>query len=179
MLLAPGAAPAEQLADCVLVVKSERRLHLLREGEVFASFRVSFGANPEGHKQQEGDERTPEGSYVLDYKNSNSAYSRSIHVSYPNAQDRARAARQGVDPGGQIMVHGQKNGWGWLSPLVQLFDWTDGCIALDDGDMDRVWEGVRAGTPIEIRATNPSDSDTPGVCRTKAPGVGERTATQP
>ena len=69
MLLAPGAAPAEQLADCVLVVKSERRLHLLREGEVFASFRVSFGANPEGHKQQEGDERTPEGSYVLDYKN--------------------------------------------------------------------------------------------------------------
>jgi murein L,D-transpeptidase YafK len=140
-----------QKADAVLVIKSERQLYLLSKGVPFASFPVTFGANPTGHKQKQGDERTPEGHYRLDYKNPNSKFYKSIHISYPNAKDRANARRLGVDPGGDIMIHGQKNGWQWASPLVQLFPWTDGCVALSDRDMDRVWMSVDPGTPIEIR----------------------------
>jgi murein L,D-transpeptidase YafK len=140
-----------QKADAVLVVKSDKRLYLMNRGEVFASFRVTFGDNPKGHKQKRGDERTPEGHYVLDYKNPNSKFHKSIHISYPNARDREAARLLGVDPGGDIMIHGQTNGWGWASPILQFFPWTDGCIALTNTSMDRVWEAVDPGTPIEIR----------------------------
>jgi murein L,D-transpeptidase YafK len=151
LLLCLAASSGGQKADFVLVVKSASRLYLIREGETFASFRVSFGTNPKGHKQQQGDGRTPEGRYVLDYKNPGSRYHRSIHISYPNAKDRQSARKRGVDPGGDIMIHGQRNGWEWLSPIAQLFDWTNGCIALSNRDMDYVWEAVEAGTPIEIK----------------------------
>jgi murein L,D-transpeptidase YafK len=150
-LLWSGVAFSEQKADLVLVKKNESRLYLIREGKTFASFRASFGSNPKGHKQKQGDGRTPEGRYVLDYKNSGSRYHRSIHISYPNAKDREDARKRGVDPGGDIMIHGQRNGWEWLAPIAQLFDWTNGCIALSNPDMDRVWEAVDAGTPIEIK----------------------------
>ena len=140
-----------QKADKVLVIKSENRLYLLNKGKKVASYRATFGANPVGHKERQGDERTPEGHYVLDYKNPNSRFYKSIHVSYPNAQDRRNARRLGVDPGGDIMIHGQTNGWGWAGPLVQFFPWTDGCVALTNADMDEVWMAVDAGTPIEIR----------------------------
>ena len=140
-----------QKADAVIVVKSEKRLYLMKTGERLASFRVTFGDNPKGHKQKRGDERTPEGRYVLDYKNPNSKFHKSIHVSYPNAKDREMARLLGVDPGGDIMIHGQTNGWGWASPLVQFFPWTDGCIALTNTSMDRVWDAVSPGTPVEIR----------------------------
>lgn len=135
----------------VLVEKSEYRLHLLRDGEVFASYPVKFGRNPKGHKQQQGDNKTPEGRYVLDYKNPNSAFYKSIHVSYPNQRDRENARKRGVDPGGDIMIHGQANGWRWLTPITQLFNWTEGCIALSDENMDAVWNSVHPGTPIEIK----------------------------
>lgn len=138
-------------ADAVLVIKSERRLYLMLKGVPFASFPVTFGANPTGHKQEQGDERTPEGHYLLDYKNPNSKFYKSIHISYPNAKDRASARGRGVDPGGDIMIHGQKNGWEWAAPLVQFFSWTDGCVALSNRDMDRVWTAISPGTPIEIR----------------------------
>lgn len=138
-------------ADLVVVSKSESRLYLEWAGKRFASFKVAFGGAVRGHKQQEGDERTPEGKYVLDSKNAGSAFHRSIHISYPNAADRAAAQARGVSPGGDVMIHGQRNGWGWLAPVTQLFDWTDGCIALTNADMDRVWEAVDAGTPIEIK----------------------------
>jgi murein L,D-transpeptidase YafK len=140
-----------QKADAVLVVKSEKRLYLLDEGDAFASYHVTFGGDPEGHKERQGDGRTPEGRYVLDYKNSQSAYYRSIHVSYPNRQDRRVAKDLGVKPGGDIMVHGQPNGWGWAGFMLQTISWTDGCIALTDSDMDHVWQAVDPGTPIEIR----------------------------
>lgn len=148
-----SATAAEKIrtADSVLVVKSERRLYLLAEGEVFAEYPATFGAQPEGHKEREGDERTPEGHYMLDWKNQHSAFYKSIHVDYPNAEDRAAAAIRGEDPGGQIMIHGQRNGYGWLAPIARFFNWTDGCIALSDSDMDEVWRSVRANTPIEIR----------------------------
>ncbi len=150
-LLYSGAVHSEQKADFVLVIKSKSRLYLMRKGEVFASFRVSFGRNPKGHKQHQGDGRTPEGRYTLGYKNSNSSFYKSIHISYPNATDRKNAKQRGVDPGGDIMIHGQRNRWGWLSPIAQLFNWTNGCIALSDRNMDAVWKAVDVGTPIEIR----------------------------
>jgi murein L,D-transpeptidase YafK len=150
LLQAPYGAPAQK-ADKVLVIKSEKRLYLMKEGKQIASYRATFGGNPVGHKERQGDQRTPEGHYVLDYKNRNSKFYKSIHISYPNAQDRREARRRGVDPGGDIMIHGQANGWGWAGPVMQFFSWTDGCVALSDRDMDEVWEAVNAGTPIEIR----------------------------
>lgn len=148
-LLAPVAALAEK-ADLVLVKKAEAKLYLLKGGAVFAEFPVVFGGQPQGHKQQEGDRRTPEGRYILDYKKEDSAFFKAIHISYPNAEDIARAAQRGVSPGGAIMIHGQKNGFDWLSPVAQHVNWTDGCIALTNRDMQAVWEAVDAGTPIEI-----------------------------
>jgi len=150
-VLCSGMAHSEQTVDFVLVVKSESRLYLLSEGKELVSFKVAFGANPEGHKQEQGDERTPEGRYILDYKNPNSKYYKSIHISYPNAQDRENARKRGVNPGGDIMIHGQRNGYEGLSTFAQLFNWTDGCIALTNPEMDIVWDAVRTGTPIEIK----------------------------
>ena len=146
-----GVATPGQTADRVLVIKSKERLYLIRNDEVFASYHLVFGANPKGHKQQLGDERTPEGHYTLGYKNAHSSFYKSIHISYPNRQDRIRAREQGVSPGGDIMIHGQPNDWAWISPLSRFFNWTDGCIALSNRDMDAVWEAVPSGTPIEIR----------------------------
>jgi murein L,D-transpeptidase YafK len=145
------ASPAQaQQADLVVVSKAESRLYLQHAGKRFASFKVAFGAHPQGHKHQEGDERTPQGKYVLDAKNPNSRYYKAIHISYPNAQDRAAAKARGVSPGGQVMIHGQRNGLAWLAPIAQLFDWTDGCIALSNADMETVWKAVDVGTPIQI-----------------------------
>ena len=145
------AANDVEKADAVLVIKSEKRLYLMKKGEVLASYRAAFGAEPKGHKERQGDERTPEGRYTLGYKNGNSAYYKSIHVSYPNAEDRRKARQRGYDPGGDIMIHGQPNGWGWVWPVLQRISWTDGCIALSNENMDRVWEAVDPGIPIEIR----------------------------
>jgi murein L,D-transpeptidase YafK len=111
---------AAQEADLVVVDKSDSRLHLERNGKRIASFKVAFGGNSKGHKQQEGDQRTPEGRYVLDYKNAQSGYHKSIHVSYPNSSDISAAKARGVSPGGQVMIHGQKNGFGWLAPIARL-----------------------------------------------------------
>ena len=108
-----------------------------RRARCCAATRIALGANPVGHKQQQGDERTPEGRYVLDWRNPNSCCMRSLHISYPNAADKAAARQLGVDPGGMIMIHGQPNGFGWWSWLMQLFDWTNGCIAVTDEDMLR------------------------------------------
>lgn len=149
-LVVPSPLMAVEKADLVLVVKSERRLYLKRGGEVMKSYHVAFGANPSGHKQQEGDERTPEGRYVLDYKKADSAFYKAIHISYPNEEDRRRAKAAGVSPGGFIMIHGQKNGLGGLAWLTQRFNWTDGCIAVTNAEMDEIWARVAAGTPIEI-----------------------------
>lgn len=151
LLLNPVASWSLEKADSVLVEKGEGRLYLMKQGKPYRSFSVTFGASPRGHKRQAGDERTPEGHYLLDYKNAQSNYYKSIHISYPNAADRAAARQRGVDPGGDIMIHGQPNGWGWAAPILQFFLWTDGCIALSDQDMTEVWHAVDPGTPIEIR----------------------------
>jgi murein L,D-transpeptidase YafK len=144
--LPPGAR-----ADRVRVDKSERTLVLLRDGRALKTYRVSLGGAPLGHKRREGDERTPEGTYLLDYRNPRSGMHRSLHVSYPDSADAARAGAAGEDPGGMIMVHGIRNGVGWMGRLHRLADWTDGCIAVTNGEMDEIWRAVPDGTPIDIR----------------------------
>jgi len=138
-------------ADKVLIVKSERKLYLLRHGKPFRAYHIALGKVPVGPKTREHDRKTPEGNYTLDYKNTKSSYYRAIHVSYPSAADKARAKKLGVRPGGAIMIHGQPNWFGWLAPIRQRFDWTAGCIAVSNGDMDEIWQAVKPGTPIEIR----------------------------
>jgi murein L,D-transpeptidase YafK len=148
-LLAPAVAVATT-ADLVRVKKSEAKLYLLKGGVEFAAFHVAFGSHPQGPKTRQGDGRTPEGRYVLDARNPHSSFYKSLHVSYPNTEDRRRAARQGVSAGGDIMVHGQPNGWGAYAAITQKTNWTLGCIALSNEDMDVVWDSVPTGTPIEI-----------------------------
>lgn len=141
---------AEPTVTLVRVLKTDHKLQLLSGEKLVREFHVVFGADPKGHKMQEGDERTPEGSYILDYKKTNSAFYRAIHISYPNAKDIASAKSRGVKPGGDIMIHGQRNGLGWLSFISQRFNWTNGCVALPNKDMEIVWALVKEGTPIEI-----------------------------
>ena len=151
LALSCGATLAGEAVDSVLVDKSDAKLYLLKDGRAIAEYSVRFGAHPKGHKQQEGDERTPEGHYILDFKKSDSAFYKAIHISYPNDADRQAATRRGVDPGGDIMIHGQRNWIGWLSFITQRFNWTDGCIAVTNSDMDEIWQRVPVNTPIEIR----------------------------
>lgn len=129
-----------------MVNKSRRELLLLRGDSVLRSYRIALGRDPVGHKQQEGDGRTPEGCYLIDRRNPKSKYHLSLHISYPNDADAARAAAAGVPPGGDIMIHGLKPG------VPHPEDWTEGCIAVTDSEMDEIWELVADGTPIEINA---------------------------
>jgi len=147
----PAGTGAAERVTLVRVDKSERRLELLAADKVVATYSIALGADPLGHKQREGDERTPEGRYVLDWRNPGSAYYRSIHISYPGPADIAAAKRGGYSPGGDIMIHGQPNGYGWWSWLTQRFDWTNGCIAVTDEAMAEIWSRVSDGTPIEIQ----------------------------
>jgi murein L,D-transpeptidase YafK len=129
----------------VLVDKSDRRLYLLRAGEILAWAPVSLSREPDGPKVQLGDNRTPEGDYTLDWRNPRSNFYRSIHISYPNEEDLARAFAAGADPGGGIFLHGTPD------PVLLGRDWTTGCIAISNGDMDLIWTLVPDGTPITIR----------------------------
>ena len=138
-------------ATKVIVDKSDRRLYLFYHNQLLKSYHISLGKKPKGPKRVEGDKKTPEGSYILDFKKKNSSYYRAIHISYPNKSDIEYAKKLGKSPGGAIMIHGQPNGWGWLSPIMQRFDWTSGCIALSNKDMDEIWKLVKTGTPIIIR----------------------------
>jgi len=150
MLISSSLFPAEK-ADFVLVVKKEKTIILYKEKQVIGVYPVVFGASPRNHKEQEGDKRTPEGFYLLDYKKQDSAFYKAIHISYPNEKDIETARKLGVSAGSAIMIHGRKNGFGWASFIMQFFNWTNGCIALKNSDMDLVWNAVDAGTQIEIR----------------------------
>jgi murein L,D-transpeptidase YafK len=136
--------------DLLVVNKSRRELLLLCRGAVLRSYRIALGSNPLGHKLQEGDGRTPEGRYVIDRRNPKSAYHRSLRISYPNSADCLRAAEAGVDPGGDIMIHGLPNG---LTPADRDHpdcDWTRGCIAVSDAEVEEIWDLVAEGTAVEI-----------------------------
>ena len=142
--------PPSIVIDRVFVDKSDRVLKLMSDGKAIKSYRIALGGSPVGHKQQEGDQRTPVGVYTLDYKNENSIAHRSIHISYPNAADKAYAKKLGVSAGGNIMIHGQMNGFGYLALFNQRRDWTDGCIAVTNDEMDEIMAAVTLGTPIRI-----------------------------
>lgn len=146
------AAPVEEFptADQVIVRKADRRLDLLSQGKVFRSFPIALGANPEGHKEREGDRRTPEGSYRLDLRNQNSAFFLAMRVSYPNADDIRRARQRGVHPGNNIMIHGLPNDPRHPSNHYLTSDWTDGCIAVSNSAMIDIWLSVPDDTPITI-----------------------------
>jgi murein L,D-transpeptidase YafK len=139
----PPLAPAGERADEIRVDKSERRMQLLRDGRVLKTYRIVLGDAPVGHKTQQGDERTPEGRYRITFRNDKSRFHLSLRVSYPNEADRAQARRRGVDPGGDIMIHGG-------TPPGYRRDWTDGCIAVTNDEMEEVWRLVPVGTPIRI-----------------------------
>ncbi|MGO1490663.1 MAG: L,D-transpeptidase family protein, partial [Psychrobacter sp.] len=117
--------PNDVTIDKVFVDKSDRTLQLLSANQVIKTYHIALGDSPVGHKQQEGDQRTPVGTYTLDYKNENSIAHRSIHISYPNEDDKKQARTRGVSPGGDIMIHGQMNGYGYLASINQKYDWTD------------------------------------------------------
>lgn len=137
-------------ADAIIVHKGERRLYLMRHGQVLRSYRIALGLDPQGPKERAGDFRTPEGHYLLTRRNPRSDYFLSIQVSYPNEDDVRRADRAHVDPGGSIMVHGLPNTLSHKPSYYAKSDWTDGCIALSDSDMVEVWLMTRDNTPIEI-----------------------------
>ena len=154
VLLVAGVARSTAefpVADFVLVDKSDRKLHLFQDGEPFRTFDIALGIVPTGDKEQEGDFRTPEGRYLLDARNPNSEFFLSIHISYPDRDDRARARAQGVDPGGAIMIHGQPNEPTRSETYYRTQDWTNGCIAVSNSDMIDIWLMTGDNTPIEIR----------------------------
>lgn len=142
---------ADAHADKLVVFKKDHTLQLLDHGKLLKKYKIALGGAPAGPKERQGDHRTPEGVYVLDRRNEHSHFYRSLHISYPNAEDRARALKEGVNPGGGIMVHGLPNGFGWIGSGHRLRDWTDGCIAVTNEEMDEIWRTVPDGTPIEIR----------------------------
>ncbi|HET9304710.1 MAG TPA: L,D-transpeptidase family protein [Candidatus Sulfotelmatobacter sp.] len=146
-----GAAEKPLHADRVVVLKRERTLQLLSQGKVIKSYKVALGGDPVGPKTRQGDHKTPEGEYALDSRNAHSQFYRSIHISYPSAKDRAVGRQKGVSPDGDVFVHGLPNGYGWVGASHRLKDWTDGCIAVTNEEMDEIWIAVTDGTPIEIR----------------------------
>ena len=159
LLLLTGAAVPEPAlhypeADHILVDKSSRTMTLFgADGSVTVIDHIQLGDAPAGAKRFEGDERTPEGHFTIDYGNPSSAYRLSLHISYPRAQDTAYARRQGRSPGGLIFIHGQPNDWVGEGVDIRVpGDWTDGCIALSNEQIEALWEAVPDGTPIEIEA---------------------------
>jgi murein L,D-transpeptidase YafK len=142
--------PKGVTADRVIVEKSARRLVLIDEGTEIKSYRVSLGFAPSEPKTQEGDGRTPEGLYSIDWRNPQSGYHLSLHISYPDATDLRNARQRGVSPGGDIMIHGLPNGKGWIGRFHWLIDWTNGCIAVTNEEIEEIWRSVPNGTMIEI-----------------------------
>lgn len=148
--LAPVMAADFPLADKILVEKGKRKLHLLLDGVKFRSYDIALGVVPVGDKDREGDQKTPEGIYRMDKRNPDSDYFLSIHISYPNKLERQEARQSGVNPGGQIMIHGQPNSPNYSAAYYRQEDWTNGCIAVSNSDMIDIWLMTPDNVPIEI-----------------------------
>ncbi|MCE5312347.1 MAG: L,D-transpeptidase family protein [Nitrospiraceae bacterium] len=135
----------------MIVIKHKRVMLLTQNSSIIRTYKISLGKKPEGHKQIEGDQRTPEGMYTLDYRKPDSKFYKAIHISYPNEDDMRSARSNGRSPGGQIMIHGLPKGYADVDKVHRIYDWTDGCIAVTNGEMDEIWELVADGTPIDIQ----------------------------
>lgn len=137
----------------VVIVKSERKMYLLDKDEnILRTYQIALGPNPTGHKQKEGDGRTPEGRYYIDFRNTNSEYLLSLRISYPSPTDKQRARRAGVNPGGAIFIHGEPPDRNWMFwKYSNKNDWTQGCIAVNNKDIQEIWNLVPKGTPVIIQ----------------------------
>jgi len=148
---AQARTSSTEKVDRVLVFKHQHILRLLHGGHVLKEYKVALGGSPVGPKTQQGDHKTPEGIYVLDSRNARSQFYKSLHISYPTAEQRAAARKRGVSPGGDVFVHGLPSHYRAVGAAHRLYDWTDGCVAVTDQEMDEIWLAVADGTPIEIR----------------------------
>ena len=146
-LSAQGAAKV----DRIVIEKSKRTLTLMSGAKSLKKYKVALGGQPVGPKDRQGDHKTPEGIYSVDAKNPNSQFYKALHISYPNQLDRANARKLGVSPGGDVEIHGLGSKWGWLGAKHRLTDWTDGCIALTNEEIDEIYPLIKVGTPVEIR----------------------------
>jgi murein L,D-transpeptidase YafK len=144
-------AQAVKNADRIVIVKSARTMTLMSHGQVLKTYKVALGTVPVGAKEHVGDHKTPEGLYKVDWKNPQSQFHKALHVSYPNATDRERAKKMGLEPGGEIEIHGLGAKYGWVGAMHRAHDWTDGCIAVTNEEIDEIWPLVPAGTVIEIK----------------------------
>jgi murein L,D-transpeptidase YafK len=144
-------ADAPPKADRILIVKSKREMTLFAQGKAIKTYKVSLGTQPVGAKERQGDHKTPEGNYVIDARVEHSRFHHALHISYPNQSDRERARKFGVNPGGAVEIHGLGDGVGWVGSLQRTVDWTDGCIAVTNSEIDEIWSMVPVGTPVEIR----------------------------
>jgi hypothetical protein len=143
--------PAGTTIDRIVVEKSAKRLSIFSDGRQIKSYRIALGRNPVGMKQEEGDMKTPEGTYKIDSRNAESSFHLALHISYPSEEDNRRAAARGVSAGFDIMIHGIRNGFGWIGAFHRWKDWTAGCIALTDEEIEELWRVTPDGTRIEIR----------------------------
>jgi murein L,D-transpeptidase YafK len=143
--------PAGTTIDRILVEKSGRKLSIFRHGGHIKTYRVALGRNPAGPKQEEGDMKTPEGTYKIDRRNAQSRFHLALHISYPSDEDGMRAAARGVSAGSDIMIHGIRNGLGWIGAFHRWKNWTLGCVALTDEEIEELWRVTPDGTMIEIR----------------------------
>jgi murein L,D-transpeptidase YafK len=149
----PSAQPihAGKSIDKVLVLKSARKLQLISDGKPIKTYRISLGKQPKGAKMREGDKRTPEGMYWVDWRKKSDKFNLAMHINYPNISDAATARREGVNPGSMIMIHGTPDSEDNPEELFHTLDWTDGCIAMKNYEMREVWNLVKDGTMVEIR----------------------------
>jgi murein L,D-transpeptidase YafK len=146
-----GAAAAPIQADKIVILKCAHSMTLFSGSKVLKTYKVALGSVPVGPKQVEGDHKTPEGEYVIDSKNQHSQFHLSLHISYPSAADQQRARSLGARPGGAIMIHGLARPFAYLGPLHRQADWTNGCIAVTNAEIEEIWKLVPVGTRVEIR----------------------------
>jgi len=144
-------ATGKEQADHIIVLKSKRTMTLMNGDKTLKTYLVALGGNPVGAKERHGDHKTPEGNYLIDQKNAHSQFHLSLHISYPNAADKAKARKLRVSPGGDIMIHGLPPTFSKLGALHRRFDWTDGCIAVTDQEIEEIWDLVPVGTKVEIK----------------------------
>ncbi len=135
----------------IIVEKSKHKMYLYDGNKLGKAYKISMGANPTGHKHEQGDEKTPEGKYIIDYKNDKSMAYLSMHISYPNSSDKSYATSNYRNPGGDIMIHGLPNSIKYAGKFHRWYDWTNGCIGVTNKEMDEIWRSVKVGTEIVIK----------------------------
>jgi murein L,D-transpeptidase YafK len=148
--VADKALTKSKTADCIVIEKSAHTMKLMSGSQELKTYKVALG-DPKGTKQQEGDRKTPEGEYVIDSKNEHSRFHRALHISYPNAADRKHAKKLAVSPGGDVEIHGLPSVLAWVGSLHRVRDWTAGCVAVTNSEIDEIWPLVPVGTKVEIR----------------------------